>query len=338
MTTSSTPLQGIRLSVLDRALTRRGEHPGRALRETVRFAQQAEALGCHRFWVAEHHGVPGIAGSAPTVLASAVAAATSRIRVGTGGVMLPNHRPFVVAEQFGVLESLYPGRIDMGLGRSVGFTGAVREALGAGKDAAGEFGERIAELLGWFRGGGSVHAVPAEGLRVPAFVLAVGSGAEIAAEHGLPLVVAGQRDMRRTVAAIDNYRARFRSSPQSAGPYVVVAVNAASAGTAEEAELLQVPEAWATVRSRTRGVFEPLVPAAEVLERSMTEREGRLFDEARRSQLRGTERQMADTLSALVSRTGADELLITLNTYNPEDRSDSLRRLARVTGQQPAGS
>lgn len=323
--------------MLDRALARRGEHAGQSLRETVHFAREAEAAGAHRFWVAEHHGVPGIAGSAPTVLAAAVAAATSRIRVGTGGVMLPNHRPLVVAEQFGVLESLHPGRIDMGLGRSAGFTGAVREALGAGKETAGHFSALITELLGFFRDGGAVQAVPAEGLRVPAFVLALGPGADVAAEQGLPLVVAAHRDLQRTVAATERYRAAFSPSALQPRPYVVVAVNAAAAGTAEEAEPLQIPEAWATVRARTRGVFEPLIPAAEVPQRTMTEREQRLFAEARQGQLRGSEEQLAETLSNLVARTGADELLITLNTYDPADRVDSLRRLVQLTGQRPGG-
>ncbi len=227
------------LSVLDRSLTREGEHPGGALRETVRFAQQAEALGFLRFWVSEHHAVPGIAGSAPpTVLAAAVASATSRIRVGTGGVMLPNHRPLVVAEQFGVLESLHPGRIDMGLGRSVGFTDGVRKALRVGKDAAEDFGAQISELLGYFEGTGPVRARPAEGLRVPPFVLAVGSGAAVAAEHGLPLVIGTSRDEQRTREAIRAYRAAFRprtglGAPETGAggavrdgtaPHVVVAV------------------------------------------------------------------------------------------------------------------
>ncbi|HET6739493.1 MAG TPA: MsnO8 family LLM class oxidoreductase, partial [Kribbella sp.] len=118
------------LSVLDRSRTRVGETEAETLRATVQVAQQVEELGYKRFWVSEHHSVPGVVGSAPTVLAAAVAAQTDRIRVGTGGVMLPNHQPLVVAEQFGVLESLFPGRIDMGLGRSVGFTNGVRRALG----------------------------------------------------------------------------------------------------------------------------------------------------------------------------------------------------------------
>ena len=128
-----------RFSVLDRSPVRRPGSAAQALRDTVASAVALERLGYHRIWVSEHHSVPGVAGSAPTVLAAAVAAATSRIRVGTGGVMLPNHRPLVVAEQFGVLEALYPGRIDLGLGRSVGFTAGVRAALGQGKEAADGF-------------------------------------------------------------------------------------------------------------------------------------------------------------------------------------------------------
>ncbi|MET9859008.1 MsnO8 family LLM class oxidoreductase [Streptomyces smyrnaeus] len=354
------------LSVLDRSLTREGEHPGQALRETVRFAQQAEELGFLRFWVSEHHAVPGIAGSAPTVLAAAVASATSRIRVGTGGVMLPNHQPLVVAEQFGVLESLFPGRIDMGLGRSVGFTDGIRKALRVGKDAADGFSEQISELLGYFDGTGLVRARPAEGLRVPPFVLAVGSGATVAAEHGLPLVIGASRDERRTLEAVETYRAAFRprpygvayegaplsgasphgpsplgpapyetaphATPYETAPYVVIAVNAAAADTAEEAELLQLPEAWSTALSRTHGTFAPLVAPEEVLGRAMSPKERAAFEEARQSQLRGTEAEMIDALTGLVERTGADEVLLTLNTYDPDDRLRSYRRLADAAG------
>ncbi|MGI5347264.1 LLM class flavin-dependent oxidoreductase [Streptomyces sp. CA-250714] len=338
------------LSILDRSLTREGEHPGQALRETVRFAQQAEELGFRRFWVSEHHAVPGIAGSAPTVLAAAVASATSRIRVGTGGVMLPNHQPLVVAEQFGVLESLFPGRIDMGLGRSVGFTDGIRKALRVGKDAADGFSAQISELLGYFDGTGPVRARPAEGLRVPPFVLAVGSGAAVAAEHGLPLVIGASHDERRTREAVETYRAAFRpradgtapydtaaygAASHSAGysaPYVIVAVNAAAGDSREEAELLQLPEAWSTALSRTHGTFGPLVAPEEVQGRTMSAKERTAFDEARRSQLRGTATEVADALAGLVERTGADEVLLTLNTYDPDDRLRSYRRLADAAG------
>ncbi|MEU5836601.1 MsnO8 family LLM class oxidoreductase [Streptomyces diacarni] len=335
------------LSVLDRSLVRAGEHPGQALRDTVLFAQQAEKLGYLRFWVSEHHAVPGIAGSAPSVLAAAVASATSRIRVGTGGVMLPNHQPLVVAEQFGVLESLFPGRIDMGLGRSVGFTDGVRKALRVGKDAAEGFSAQISELLDYFEGTGPVHARPAEGLHVPPFVLAVGSGAAVAAEHGLPLVIGAARDESRTREAVETYRRTFRpyggagragERPQGVArsPYVVVAVNAAVAASREEAELLQVPEAWSSAVSRTRGTFAPLLPASEVLSRTMSAKERAAFEEARQAQLRGTAAEVTDALAALAGRTGADEVLLTLNTHEPADRLDSYRRLAEAAG-LPAG-
>ncbi|MEE1940694.1 MsnO8 family LLM class oxidoreductase [Streptomyces sp. TRM 70361] len=334
------PLSTVRLSVLDRSLVRRGEGADGALRATVRFAREIEALGYHRFWVAEHHGVPGVAGAAPTVLAAAVASATTRIRVGTGGVMLPNHRPLVVAEQFGVLASLFPGRIDMGLGRSVGFTGAVRRALGAQKDAAERFGTDLAELLEWFSGDHSrgVAAVPAEGLRVPVFLLATGAGAALAAEHGLPLVIAPARGEERMLRAIDGYRAAFRPSAlpgTSPEPRVIVSVNAAVGATAEEAALTQLPEAWATVVSRVRGVFPPLEPPEEVAAREMTERERTLLAEARSAQVHGTEEEVAAALAALVVRTGADELLLTLSAHDHGRRLDSYRRLARLAGLAP---
>ncbi|MFF4193890.1 LLM class flavin-dependent oxidoreductase [Nonomuraea sp. NPDC001831] len=316
-------------SILDRSLLRRGSDAATALRDTVAFARQAEELGYHRFWVAEHHSVPGVAGAAPTVLAAAVAAATGWIRVGTGGVMLPNHRPLVVAEQFGVLESLHPGRIDMGLGRSVGFTGGVRRALGQGKEAADGFGDQVGELLGYFTGGQraypGVHAVPAEGLRPQVFVLAMGAGAELAAELGLPMVIgAGPR----AVEAAARYRAGFRPSEWAARPYVMAAVSVAVGATREEAAQLQLPEAWSTARSRTSGAFPPLVPAEEIARLELTGRERALLAEALKGQIHGTAPEVAVALGSLVEATGADEVLVTMNTYDLERRLESYRRLA----------
>lgn len=323
-------LKAVRLSVLDRSLVRAGQPAGQALRETVAFAQEIEALGYHRFWVSEHHGVPGVAGSAPTVLAGAIGAATSRIRVGTAGVMLPNHQPLVVAEQFGVLESLYPGRIDMGLGRSLGFTGAVRRALGADLTAAESFEARLLELLGYFDGAHPVRALPAEGQPVPAFVLATGSAAEIAGRQGLPVVVGGP-GQDAVAATVARYRAAFTPSARYTEPYVVVAANVAVGATAREAEQLQIPEAWATALSRTKGVFPPLLTAAEVRAQQMEDRARRYFQQARATQVHGTGEVVARALGALVAATDADELMLTLNTYDPADRIDSYRRLAWLT-------
>ncbi|MBV6698945.1 MsnO8 family LLM class oxidoreductase [Kitasatospora aureofaciens] len=332
----TTAQPALRLSVLDRSRTRQGEEPAQALRDTVAFARDAERFGYHRFWVSEHHGVPGVAGSAPTVLAAAVAAATTRIRVGTGGVMLPNHQPMVVAEQFGVLASLFPGRIDMGLGRSVGFTDGVRRALGREKDAADDFGAQLAELLGWFDGSQQthrgVHARPAEGLRVPAFVLATGAGADLAADAGLPLVIAAARGEDRMLAAIDRYRTRFRPSAQAAEPYVVLSGTVAVAETAERARELLVPEAWAGAYARTHGEFPPLAPAAEVLARPMTARERAAYEQSLAGHIAGIPEQAAADLAALMARSGADEYLVTTSTYDRTAMTESYRLLAEAVG------
>ncbi|MEV0093943.1 LLM class flavin-dependent oxidoreductase [Streptomyces sp. NPDC050738] len=331
----STVIAQTRFSVLDRSRTREGHGSPQALRDTVAFAREAESLGYHRFWVSEHHSVPGVAGSAPTVLAAAVAAATTRIRVGTGGVMLPNHQPLVVAEQFGVLESLFPGRIDMGLGRSVGFTGGIRKALGRGKEDAGDFTAQLAELLGYFTGDQSahpqVHARPAEGLRVPAFVLATGAGAQVAAEAGLPLVIAAVRGEDAMLRAVEEYRDAFRPSAWGERPYVVLSGTVAVAETTQEARRILLPEAWSTAYSRTHGEFPPLISAEKVLTLSMTDRERTLFDEALRGQLHGTEDEVTDGLEKIIGRSGADEYLVTTSTYDRGAMLDSYRRLARIT-------
>ncbi|RKT56496.1 LLM class flavin-dependent oxidoreductase [Saccharothrix australiensis] len=318
----------MQLSVLDRSRTRSGGSHADALRDTVEFARQAEALGYHRFWVSEHHGVPGVAGSAPTVLAAAIAGATSRIRVGTGGVMLPNHQPLVVAEQFGVLESLFPGRIDMGLGRSVGFTEPVRRALGHDKRDADEFGARLAELLSYFTGDAAVSGYPARGLRVPAFVLATGAGAEVAAAHGLPLVIAAVRGEEAMVRAVDGYRARFRPSAWADEPHVVVSSTVAVADTTEDAWRLLLPGAWSMAHSRTRGEFPPLIPPDEVLALDMTARERTYFEESLRGHVFGTPTEVAKALDGLVRRTGADEVLVTTSTYDRSAMLASYERLA----------
>ncbi|MFI8230088.1 LLM class flavin-dependent oxidoreductase [Streptomyces sp. NPDC085900] len=323
-----------RFSVLDRSRTREGHTNAEALRDTVRLAQELEGLGYRRLWVSEHHGVPGVAGSAPTVLAAAVAAATRTIRVGTGGVMLPNHRPLVVAEQFGVLESLFPGRIDMGLGRSVGFTDGVRRALGRDKEAAEDFSGQLDELLGWFRGTSptGVHARPAEGLTVPPFVLAMGEGADIAARAGLPMVIGDLRNREKMLRGIDRYRATFRPSPWAAEPYVVVSGTVAVAATPEEARRLLIPEAWSMAYSRTHGTFPPLPPAERVEALTMTAKERGFYEAGLAGHVAGTEEQVAHELETVLKETAAQEVLVTTSTYNRAALVDSYRRLSRIFG------
>ncbi|WP_406193977.1 LLM class flavin-dependent oxidoreductase [Streptomyces sp. NBC_01017] len=329
----SSVIASTRFSVLDRSRTREGRPTGEALRDTVRRARELEELGYHRVWVSEHHGVPGVAGSAPTVLAAAVASATRTIRVGTGGVMLPNHQPLVVAEQFGVLESLFPGRIDMGLGRSVGFTDGVRKALGRDKGDAEDFAAQIGELLDWFRGTSptGVHARPAEGLTVPAFVLAMGEGADIAARTGLPMVIGDLRNREKMQRGIDHYRDRFQPSAWAREPYVVISGSIAVAATPEDARRLLVPEAWAMAYSRTHGTFPPLAPAERVEAPAMTDKERGFYEGGLAGHIAGTEEQVAHELETVLKETQAQEVLVTTSTYDREALVDSYRRLARIT-------
>ncbi|MCI3277984.1 LLM class flavin-dependent oxidoreductase [Streptomyces cylindrosporus] len=321
-----------RFSVLDRSRTREGHTNAEALRDTVGLAREVERLGYHRFWVSEHHGVPGVAGSAPTVLAAAVAGATRAIRVGTGGVMLPNHRPLVVAEQFGVLESLFPGRIDMGLGRSVGFTDGVRRALGRDKGDAEDFAGQLGELLGWFRGTSptGVHARPAEGLTVPPFVLAMGEGAGIAARAGLPMVIGDLRDREKMQRGIDHYREHFRPSEWAREPYVVVSGTVAVAATPEQARRLLVPEAWSMAYSRTHGTFPPLPPAERVEGLALSDKERGFYEAGLAGHIAGTEEQVAHELETVLKETGAQEVLVTTSTYDRAALVESYRRLAGI--------
>ncbi|MFI6867783.1 LLM class flavin-dependent oxidoreductase [Nocardia sp. NPDC050406] len=328
----TTAAHAIPFSILDRSRTRQGQSHPEALRETVEFARLAEQWGYHRFWVSEHHSVPGVAGSAPTVLAAAAAAATERIRVGTGGVMLPNHQPLVVAEQFGTLESLFPGRIDMGLGRSVGFTDGVRRALGHGKGDAEDFDAQLSELLDYFDSGrNGVHAWPTEGLRIPAFLLAVGSGAERAARFGLPLVIVAAAGEDAMVAAIEQYRRDFRPGPWGE-PYVVVATSVVVADTVEQAHRLLLPEAWSAAYSRTHGEFPPLLAPDQIDRIAMTDRQRRIVDESLRGHIHGPEQTVTAELDRLVTRTAADEILVHTSTYDRTARLESHRRLAAALG------
>ncbi|MEV7416569.1 LLM class flavin-dependent oxidoreductase [Streptomyces sp. NPDC089919] len=337
--TANPALAAIRFSVLDRSRVREGRPPAEALRDTVAFARRAEELGYHRFWVSEHHSVPGVAGSAPTVLAAAVAAATTTLRVGTGGVMLPNHQPLVVAEQFGVLEALFPGRIDLGLGRSVGFTDGIRRALGRDLTDADGFEEQVAELLGWLDGTQhahpQVHAYPAEGLRIPPYLLATGEGAGIAARAGLPVVVGDLRGRDRVRAAVDRYRAEFRPSPWAARPYVVISGTVAVAETEEAARRLLLPEAWSMAYSRTRGSFPPLLPAERIEGIAMTAKERGFYESALAGHVHGTADQVGAELEKAVAETGADEVLVTTSSYDREALLDSYARLAALAGTTP---
>ena len=322
------------LSILDRANTRAGAGEPAALQAVVERAQRAERLGFTRFWVAEHHGVPGIAGSTPTVLMAAIAARTSTLRVGSGGVMLPNHQPLVVAEQAATLEALFPGRIDLGLGRSLGFTPAVRRALRTDRDAARRFPEDLEELLSFLRGTAAFTARPATGAATPPFVLATGQGLATAARAGLAVVVGGpslfEREGRRTHPGLERYREQFRPSPWHAEPYVIASVNVAVADSRAAARRLLLPEAWALARSRSQGEFRALQDVDDVVARlhgeGVTARDRQRVTENLDRSIHGTPDEVRAGIANLVAFTGADEAMVTggMSDTEGQRRSDEL--------------
>jgi luciferase family oxidoreductase group 1 len=314
------------VSLLDRAQSRLGSPEARTLQDVIVRARRAERLGFRRFWVAEHHGVPGIAGSAPAVLAAAVLSATTTIRVGTGGIMLPNHQPLVVAEQAATLAALSGGRFDLGIGRSLGFTQAVRAALRSGKEGADRFGEDIAELLAFLGGTAPITARPQDGGRTPVFVLATGQGVDLAAEAGLAVVLGGPALFRDSQPALDRYRASFRPSAWWDAPHVTASLNVAVAGTTAEARRLLLPEARALAVSRTRGYFPPL----EAADGPLSAREEALVGESLATAVYGTAPEVERQLAELRVRTGADELLVSGGAFDLEAQAASDEMLAAL--------
>ncbi|MGC0143991.1 MsnO8 family LLM class oxidoreductase [Pseudactinotalea sp. Z1732] len=306
------------VSLLDRSRTRAGEDHASALWATVERARHVEDLGHHRFWVAEHHAVPGIASGSPAVLIASVAARTDRIRVGSGGVMLPNHRPILVAEQFKMLQSLHPGRIDLGLGRSLGFTAPVRQALGVTRYPPEQFEQDIAALRDFLSGNGPVTAMPASPEPPPLFVLTTGSGLEVAARAGLPVVVGGPA-LREEHGGLATYREQFRPSAQCPEPQVIISLDVMVAETTERARELLLPEAWAMADSQTIGAFPPLSPVEVVRERVPTAKQARTIERTLGGAVYGTAAHVQQELAALIESTGAAEVLASTSTYDRDD-------------------
>ena len=309
------------LSLLDRTRTRVGETDARAIGHTVERAQRAERLGYDRFWVAEHHGVPGVAGSAPAVLLAVLAGVTSRIRLGSAGVMLPHHQPLVVAEQFATLAAVAPGRVDLGVGRSPGFTAPVRRAL---RQHETDFAGDVAELRAHLAGTAEITAHPRPVAPVPLFVLATGRGLDVAADLGLPVVVGGP--VLDDPDSLDRYRQAFRASPAQPEPWVGLSADVLVAGTAEEARRLALPEAWAMAQARTTGTFPALQPVDSI--GPMTAAQRRYVEQSRA--VTGTAEQVADQLSVLLERIGAAELVASSSTYDRSALADSDAALADV--------
>lgn len=308
----------MRLSLLDRSRTRAGTPDAAAITATVERAQQAEALGYERFWVAEHHAVPGIASGVPAVLLAAVGARTSTIRIGSGGVMLPLHQPLVVAEQFLVLEALHPGRVDLGIGRSLGFTEPVRRALRSDVEAASTFEADVDELRSYLEGRAPITARPAASSAVPMHLLATGAGIGLAARLGLPVVVGGPiLDSDEIGDRLARYRRDFLPH-QGSSPHVTVSLDVLVADDDATARELALPEAWAMARSRQTGEFPPLESAAAIHAAAWTAQVRQRVDASLDRAVAGSPATVRRRLEQLAERTGADELLSSASTFDRE--------------------
>lgn len=330
---------GVPLSVLDVCPVPTGSTPGDALRNTLDLAQHVEALGLHRYWMAEHHSMPGIASSAPAVTIGAVAAATRTIRVGSGGVMLPNHAPLVVAEQFGTLDALHPGRIDLGIGRAPGTDQVTAHALRRSAEAlsADDFPQQLAQLRAFFDDGypadhpyAAITAVPGLGAQVAVWLLGSSTySAQVAGMLGLPFAHAHHFSAEQTVPAVTAYRAAFRPGVLSE-PYVMVTANVLAAEDDAHARFLagSLEVSFVRLRSGNPSTFPSPEEAAQ-----------HPVSDAQRAALRasvgsaivgGPERVRAG-VHELLERTGADELMVATTTFDHADRRRSYELLVEAT-------
>ena len=323
----------IPFSVLDLAPVPQGADISQAFRNSLSLAQHAEILGYHRFWLAEHHNMPGIASAATAVVIGHVAAGTQHIRVGAGGVMLPNHAPLMIAEQFGTLAALFPGRIDLGLGRAPGTDQRTARALRRNLDAHGDsFPQDVVELLGWFQPavpGQAVRAVPGAGLAVPVWLL--GSSlfsAQLAGMLGLPFAFASHFAPDLLMQALATYREHFKPSESLQKPYVMVAANVIVAPTDEEATRLftSLQQQFVNLRRGTPGLLPP--PVERIEDYASTAELGNVRRALARSYV-GQPETVRAGLEAFLRETEADELLVTAQIH---DHAARLRSFELVAG------
>jgi len=309
----------IPLSVLDLCPIVQGGDAAQSFRNTLDLAQHAERWGYRRYWLAEHHGMPGIASAATSVLIGHVASGTRSIRVGAGGIMLPNHSPLLIAEQFGTLASLYPGRIDLGLGRAPGSNAVTARALRRNlSNDADEFPRDVVELMDYFapNSRNPVHAVPGQGLDVPVWILGSSLfGAQLAAALGLPYAFASHFAPQQMMQAVALYRANFRPSAQLAKPYVMLGFNVFAADSDEEAALRATSMQQAFVNLRS-GRPSRLPPPVRDYASHLAPAEKALLDSVLSCSAIGAPHTVRASLNAFIERTGADELMITSQIFD----------------------
>jgi luciferase family oxidoreductase group 1 len=320
------------VSALDLVGMRTGESAGSAIARSVDLAQHVEKLGYKRYWLAEHHSISGLACSATPVLIGHVASATKTIRVGSGGVMLPNHAPLVVAEQFGTLEALYPGRIDLGLGRAPGgdfeTMRALRRDLGQSGDDFPALLQELRTYLGPEKPGQVVRAIPGQGSNVPITLLgSSGFSAQLAARLGLPFAFAAHFAPEYLYAAAELYRGQFHPSDVLRKPYLIVAVQIIAAETDAAARRLFTTPQQRFLRLLRNQPVE-LMPPVDSMESLWQDWERAAVENKLRAAIIGSDASVKAGLQQLVRDTGADEVIVVTDTYEHEDRLQSYQRVA----------
>ena len=319
------------VSILDLVPVILGETPREALRKSLDLARHAEAFGYKRYWVAEHHNMTGIASAATSVVIGYLASGTSRIRVGSGGIMLPNHPPIVIAEQFGTLESLYPGRIDLGLGRAPGTDSRTLRALRRDPTREASFPHDVSELqrfLAPAESGQAVRAVPGAGTEVPIWILGSSTfGAELAAELGLPYAFASHFAPDALLVALDIYRKQFKPSKQLAQPYAMIGVNVVAANAGDEARHLftTVQQSFTNL---VRGAGGKLQPPVDNIDDYWTPAEKHHASRMLKHSIVGSAETVRRELEQFVKLTRADELMIVTSIYDHSARVRSYEIVA----------
>ena len=312
------------ISVLDLTPIKQGGSVAQTFRETVELARAAEALGYKRYWLVEHHNTPSVAGAATAVLMAHVAAHTRTIRIGAGGIMLPNHAPLMVAEQFGTLAALYPGRIDLGLGRGVPSDPATLQALRRAPNDGGEFPRDVQELLFFLKPaapGQRVRAIPGEGAGVPVWLLGSSAGgAQLAASLGLPFAFAAHFAPDQLDVALATYRSRFAPSPWLDKPQVMLSLAVVAADTDEEARLL--------FSSAQQATHAPLPPPIADYEKTLDPGRLALIRQAFRHSVVGGPQAIAKGVREFVARYRPDEVIVTAQIYDHAARLRSLETLS----------
>lgn len=332
---------GLLYSVLDLSPILQGETAADSFRHSLKLAQEVERWGYHRYWVAEHHNIPGVASAATSVVIGHIAGGTKTIRVGSGGIMLPNHAPLVIAEQFGTLESLYPGRIDLGLGRAPGgdqmTARALRRGLGSSGDTFPADVQELQSFLGDPIPGQRVHAVPGKGLKVPLYLLGSSTfSATLAAELGLPFAFASHFAPELMYQALDNYRTQFRPSATLEKPHVMIGVNVFAADTDAEAARL-FTSLQQVFLNLIRGWPKQLPPPVDDIDKIWNAVEANQVQRMTRVSAVGGPESFRAQIEHLLNETEADEIIATAHIHDQAARLRSFEIAASVFRSVGAG-